>query len=214
MANPLEAIGGLLFGGNKVDPTSTLTEGQRGLLSSLISGGQQASGDLFNTLGALSGSPVSAYDALPDFDQTFRQQFGDPLRQQFEGDLSQIKHSPELFSGGTQAANFRAMNRLNTNLASARANMMMQERERQRQSVESSLGRQLQASQLLSNLSTSPLGVKAQENLVSKTPGLLSIISGIGSAAGSVMGGLSGLGSLGGGSEFLSSAQQGQLESR
>jgi len=199
MANPLESIGNFLFGGNKVDTKSTLTGGQQDLLGSLTSGGVGAMGSLYNTLGGLSSSPVSSYETLPDFEGTFQQQFGRPLRQQYEMDLGQIANSPELFSGGNLSGQFRAMQKFNTGMASARANMMMQEREKQRQSMETALGRQLNASQLLSNLSTKGLGVKAQENIVSKTPGLLSIISGIGSTAGNVAQGLTGLGSLGGG---------------
>lgn len=197
MSDPLGAIGSFLFGGSKTKSANLLSGGQQNLLDAISTGGVNAADNLYNTLGGLSSTPVSSYDALPDFEGQFQQQYGNPLKQQYEMDLANIQNSGELFSGGTMANNYRAMNNLNTQMASARANMIMQERERQRQSTESSLSRQLNASQLLSQLTQSPLGVKSKENIVEKTPGLLSMISGVANTVSNVAKMGSGLGGSG-----------------
>ena len=186
--NPLEAIGGFLFGSPKNTPTSTLSADQKTMMGALGEGSSGAIGDLYGTLGNLSGNSPSAYDALPDFEGTFQQQFGNPMRQQYEGDLNAIKNSDELFSGSTTASNFRANQKFNSGMASARAGMMMQERAKQQQSQENAYSRQLNASQLLSSLSTAGLKTKAQENVVSQTPGALSMISGVAQAVKGVAG--------------------------
>jgi hypothetical protein len=193
-SNPLGAIGEFLFGGSKAQSLNTLNQGQEDLLGTLTSGGQSAVNSLYGTLGGLSTAPQSTYQSLPNFEQTFNTQFGDPLKAQYTQELSQIANSPELFSGGNLSSRMRAAQNFNTQMASARAGMMMQEREKERQSMETALQRQLSASQLLSSLGTSGLGVKAVENTVQKTPGLLSAISSIGQTAGNLAQTFSGLG--------------------
>lgn len=192
-ADPLADLWKGLFGGQEVQQLSRLTPEQQELLNQNIGLASGAMGGLYSALGQGAAVPTSAYEALPDFEGQFQQQFGQPLQQQYEANLRQISNTPELFSGGTKANEFRALNQFNTGLASARANMMMQERNKQMASMENALGRQQRAQQMLSSLTARPFGVNATENVVSQDTGLigdLTQVAGLGTLAGSALGGL------------------------
>ena len=181
MANPLSDLWKGIFGGSDISQQSILNQGQQNLFNTSVGLAQGALGGLYNNVQAGANAPISSYNALPDFEQQFQQQFGNPLQQRHEMDLAQNQNSGELFSGGTIANNYRANNQFQSSMAQARAGMMMQEREKQRLSMDTALQRQQNAQGLLNNMTQSPLGVKAVENKVEAAPSVLGAIGGIAS---------------------------------
>ena len=181
-----QGLSDLLWGKQEITEQDLLTEEQQGLLDSLVSQGQESVDDLFSSLRGTINDPQSAYSGLDNFDQVFEDMYGDPLTSRYEKNLADIANTNELFSGGNVSNQFRALNQYNQNLASARSQMMMQERAKEQQSRENSLNRQLQAQQLMANLTTQPLGVRTTENIVSNSGGLLSALANVGQAAGGV----------------------------
>lgn len=198
-ANGVQGLSDILWGANKTEQLSTLTPEQQDLLKQNIGLASGSMDNLYGGFESLFNAPRDSYQALPDFNQTFNDMYGNPMAQQYEKDLANIANSNELHSGGNTAQNFRAMSQFNAGLASARANMMMQERAKQQQAAESSYGRQLQAGQILGALSSQALTTRGFENMTSRDGGLFSGLANAGQIANAGAQAATGFAALGGG---------------
>jgi len=106
----------------------------------------QAMKGMTGAAGALSGyNAQSAYNALPNFEQQFAQQYGNPLQSQFQNTMSNLQHSGERNSSGQKMRDMGAAQNYIQNLGQARAGMLMTERDKQMQAREAAYGRKLSA---------------------------------------------------------------------
>jgi hypothetical protein len=180
-----------IFGGQtKTKKKNMQTEQQQQLLAerselARTSDRQAMSGltDTSNYLGNYQGQ--SAYNALPNFEQSFNDIYANPMNRQFQNTMSNLQHSGERNSSGARMRDMAASQQHIQNLFQARGQMMMTERDKQQQAQEQAYARELQARQAalggynsMLNLGNSVLGTRTNELYQKQgNPGALSYIN-------------------------------------
>ena len=171
-----------IFGG--VGQTSTLTKGQRGLLSQLGGLQQQYNG------GAYEGLNNSAYEYDADNGAAaFQSGVVNPAMQQLNRQLGNAQHSSMLHSSANRYAQDQMRQNTMNSLNNLQYQNMLQQQQMKQQAGENAYGRQMSALQGLLAGNQNVLGTKGVG--LQRKPGLLDLMSAGGSlmqGVGSIMG--------------------------
>ncbi len=161
-----------LLSKQKKDKESTLTPEQQAYLAIMAQQGAAYAPKMYSKIWDMAQQPQSAYEAMPDFETTFRNRYGDPMKAEYQNAISDLQHGTERHSSARKMRENSALSKYMSQVSASRENMLMNERTQQMNMMNSAMNRQQQYLGQMGSLGNLALGTKAFENIVTEQPGL------------------------------------------